>query len=67
MLAVNKAVQRLSADLVTMVHAGDVTVSEYDISNKLILIGMNLDMDYVATEDVVHRMALNLEEECIDS
>ena len=50
-----------------MLHVGYVTVYENNRSQKLILIGLNTSLEDVVADDAVHRMALVLEEEHIDS
>ena len=67
MVDINAVVQRIMADAVMTAHEGDVVVSEDDRSDKLILIGLTLSVEYVVAEDVVHRMSIALEEERIDS
>ena len=67
MVDINAVVQRILADAVMTAHEGDVVVSEDDRSDKLILIGLTLSVEYVVAEDVVHRMSIALEEERIDS
>ena len=49
------------------VHVGGMALVEDDRFQNLILIGLTLVMEDVVVEDLVHRMALDLEEECIDS
>ena len=46
---------------------GDVAVAEDDKSQKLILISLTPPVEYVVSEEVVHRMAPDLKEERIDS
>ena len=48
-------------------HVEDVAVVEDDRFQKLILIVLTMSVEDVAAEDEVHRMALALEEEHIDS
>ena len=67
MSAINEAAKRLVIDLVTTVHKGEVSVAEDSRSHKLIIIGKTPAVEDVVAEDLVHRMALNLEEERIDS
>ena len=67
MLVTNTVVQRLVADVETMVHVGHVAVAEEDRSKKLKLIGQNPAVEDVVTEDVVHRIDIALEEDRIDS
>ena len=55
------------ADAVTTAHVGDVAVVEDGRFQKLILIVLTMSVEDVAAEDKVHRMALALEEEHIDS
>ena len=49
------------ADAVRTAHAGGVAVAEDNRFQKLILIGLTLAMEDVATEDAVHTMALALD------
>ena len=67
MLTISVAVQRLAADAVTEVHVGSMAVAEDCRSQKLILIVLTQDVEDVVAEDTVHIMALNLEEESIES
>ena len=67
MSAVNTAIQRLVADAVKMAHARGAVVIEDGISQKLLLIGLNQDVENVVAEDEVHIMSLALWEERIDS
>ena len=62
MLAFNASVERLVAETVKIEHAGDVVVVEDGIFQKLELIILT-----TVVEDAVHRMALALEEELINS
>ena len=57
MLAVNRSMERMVVDAVRTEHAGGVAVAEDNIFQNLILIGLTLAMEYVATDDTVHRMA----------
>ena len=61
MLAINTAVEWVLVETITTAHAGYVSVAEDDIFQKLTMIGLTLSMEYVALEDVVHIMALDLE------
>ena len=67
MSAVNTAIQRLLADAVKMAHAGGAVVIEDGRSQKLLLIGLNQDVENVVAEDEVYIMSLALWEERIDS
>ena len=46
---------------------GNVNAEEEKRSQKLKLIGNNTSVEDMDAEDAVHRMALALEEKCIDS
>ena len=67
MLAINADVEGIVANAVITAQVGGVVVVYDDRFNKLLLIGMTSAVEYVAAEDVVHRMALTSEEERIDS
>ena len=54
MLFVNTSVQRLVADVVRTVHAGDSSVAEDNIFQKLILIGLTPAVEDVVAEDAEH-------------
>ena len=54
-------------DVVTTVCAGSIAVAEDDRYQKLKLFGKTPAMEDVVAEDVVHIIALNLEEDIIDS
>ena len=54
MLSVNTSVQRLVADVVRTVHAGDSSVAEDNIFQKLILIGLTPAVEDVVAEDAEH-------------
>ena len=57
----------LVADMVMMAHVGYMAVAEDGIFQKLKLIGLTPDVGDVVAEDAVHIMALEFEEDCIDS
>ena len=65
-LAVNSAVERMVVDTVITAHAGDLDVAEDRIFQKLILIGLTPVVEYLFSEDAVHRMALALNENRIE-
>ena len=66
-LSANIAVEIMVTDAVTMGHAGNVAMSEDVIFHKLILISLNLAMEGLVGSCAVHRRALVLKEERIDS
>ena len=66
-LAVNETVEGLTEDAVTTDHVEDVATVEGDRFHKLILIGLTPAVEYVATEDMVYRTVLALEDERTES
>ena len=67
MLAINTAMEILVTDVVITVHARDVAMAEYNRFQKLIMICLTLSVEDVVVEYAVHRMALALEGERINS
>ena len=67
MLVANAVVEKLVVETITTSHTGCVAMAEDVIFQKLKLTSMTLAVDDVVEDDVVHRMALDLEEDRIDS
>ena len=66
MLDSNVSLERLVADEIMTAYARNLSMSEDDRFQKLVLISLTPDVKDVATEDVVHIMTLALEEDRIN-